>query len=1273
MKKITLLLALFLLAGVGYANDHFRERIERVTKKHESGSNFNFEQRLNTNENWTSHPEKLSAPDKSTPQNIQSFDVVAQDLTLINCTDQANTNANAAPVFYKVTQRFTTGSGFNIRIDSLEYAIYNGTTLAEIRRFMVRTGGVDADIVNLRYFTQQLYTTNQDREFTFSIRYFDGPRAPENRRMKWIAVDELGNLLHTFDSTELLVPFRNASVRRVITMDEIDPARIDQVLLNTDTTTFRLWSITGGTPANTTKTQTAEHRIGSKNLVAFDAPMLDIRTINGTAYYYIPHYEQPYNVGAPGLNQSTPNNTGIIEFFNFSNGNSWKRIELPATTWTPFQVFNIAIDFYDQNFTQGVYSQSGLDVLYGVGHYVIACDCYQYTYHVINEDGTNLRNFETRTDGNARKLKDITGQNPVYSLLWGGGQGIIMFDPITWSTVTEFMAVHHGEKLTIDYNRIPYGNDYAFIFGMEALVTEGGTRYGQINYYDKNGNKVRNLRFDVGNLALAFYPMLSNTALNPYIVNVDSKMEFITLAPRRVSAGSDQTIQRLHIYNEDGDFLYNVESSGTQILSGAGLTSVDNGRTFSYFNLIFRDAQWNYTNNFYRLPFDDAFDGGDGGETNPYLISDAGQLNNIRNETWAHYKIINDIDMKPFIDANGWTAIPNFTGTLDGQNFAIKNLSLTSTGQHTALFGTTGGASVIQNLRIEDAHISANSSSTNVAFLVGDAGGTALIRNVHVTGSITFTSAMTSATANVGTIVANMMGSGVVGAMVDQCSFEGVIESPSTFAISPYIGGIAGSMRTTATVRNSVSRGRIHIPTRTSNSGIGGIVGSMRTICYVTNCYSEMNITSTNRVGGVVGGFETNQNTKGTIQNCYATGRIIATGTIASSAHAGGVVGWTSENNENASLNFTTFEMELNRVRLNMKGLIALNDTVTGLSARRVSSPQIPGFTADFGIQTSDSIVDCYALSTMRIGAASVESTVTPNPAVENSYFYDGLNIPEFTEAFLTSIGWQFGTDADNPWVWMEGGNPMLWFELLVTAVELNEDEVALYTEETIQLIATVYPETALNQNVTWTSSDETIATVVDGLVTAIAVGTAIITVTTEEGGHTATCEVTVSPATFTITASVNGVGGTITPSGEITVANGSEQKFTYTADEGYELTQVLIDGEASFLALSQGEYIFWNVEQDHTIEVFFTEASSIQDVVNEKVFTVYPNPIKDELHIQTEKTITQIVVLELNGKTMKTWFGNQRILDVQFLKTGSYILRIHTENAVVPIQIVKQ
>jgi len=71
---------------------------------------------------------------------------------------------------------------------------------------------------------------------------------------------------------------------------------------------------------------------------------------------------------------------------------------------------------------------------------------------------------------------------------------------------------------------------------------------------------------------------------------------------------------------------------------------------------------------------------------------------------------------------------------------------------------------------------------------------------------------------------------------------------------------------------------------------------------------------------------------------------------------------------------------------------------------------------------------------------------------------------------------------------------------------------------------------------------------------------------------------------TYTITASA-GTGGTIDPSGDIPVIEGADQTFTIIADDGYQISYVLVDG-SSVGAVSS--YTFNNVTADHTINASF-------------------------------------------------------------------------------------
>lgn len=84
--------------------------------------------------------------------------------------------------------------------------------------------------------------------------------------------------------------------------------------------------------------------------------------------------------------------------------------------------------------------------------------------------------------------------------------------------------------------------------------------------------------------------------------------------------------------------------------------------------------------------------------------------------------------------------------------------------------------------------------------------------------------------------------------------------------------------------------------------------------------------------------------------------------------------------------------------------------------------------------------------------------------------------------------------------------------DVAVTGVALNITSKTLAVGESFALQAKVAPSNATMKTVSWSSSDETVATVdADGVVTALKIGTCRITVATDDGNKTATCVVSVS------------------------------------------------------------------------------------------------------------------------------------------------------------------
>ena len=109
-----------------------------------------------------------------------------------------------------------------------------------------------------------------------------------------------------------------------------------------------------------------------------------------------------------------------------------------------------------------------------------------------------------------------------------------------------------------------------------------------------------------------------------------------------------------------------------------------------------------------------------------------------------------------------------------------------------------------------------------------------------------------------------------------------------------------------------------------------------------------------------------------------------------------------------------------------------------------------------------------------------------------------------------------------------------------VTGVSLNASSGELTVNGQTTLTATVEPSNATNKTVTWTSSAPTVATVVNGVVTALSAGTTVITATTEDGGFTATYSLTVKVATVDVLATYGYADNT-----RLSTSSGSEKTAT--------------------------------------------------------------------------------------------------------------------------------
>ncbi|MBP3478014.1 MAG: DUF4465 domain-containing protein [Oscillospiraceae bacterium] len=139
-----------------------------------------------------------------------------------------------------------------------------------------------------------------------------------------------------------------------------------------------------------------------------------------------------------------------------------------------------------------------------------------------------------------------------------------------------------------------------------------------------------------------------------------------------------------------------------------------------------------------------------------------------------------------------------------------------------------------------------------------------------------------------------------------------------------------------------------------------------------------------------------------------------------------------------------------------------------------------------------------------------------------------------------------------------------------VTGVSLDQQTASVNVGETVTLTATVTPENAADKTVSWTSTDENVATVADGVVTGVAAGTATITATTKDGGFTAECVVTVSKP-IEITGNEIPVAGNVIDITDKTIGSISSYygKTVAVMVEGANVLEAYEDGTTIYVVLT--------------------------------------------------------------------------------------------------------
>lgn len=445
------------------------------------------------------------------------------------------------------------------------------------------------------------------------------------------------------------------------------------------------------------------------------------------------------------------------------------------------------------------------------------------------------------------------------------------------------------------------------------------------------------------------------------------------------------------------------------------------------------------------------------------IIKTAADLKNM--STSGKYMLVNDIDLS----GTTWTPLflnKEFTGTLDGNGYEIKNLkvdysSSTNPSSYASLLGRTKGAT-IKNLGIQLNSI--NSSGGYIGALAGKAQDTT-ISNCYVTGGTVasqggtvvgglvgcFSGTMTNSYSTASVWTSNTMAGGLVGLMTSGSISNSYATGP-VVAQKGYVGGFAGSM-SSGSITNSYSTGTVTAngssdPTTTVN--IGGFIGNIAS-GNISNSYTTSNV---------------NYSTGSTYIGSFA-GNAHNPSSMLSNNKARTVSGFSAIGNPNVQANSSQVELLSNDQFGNSSSFSGWNTSVWDFSS---STPQIktiirkPSYTTStININGTDiNITGTNYGSTIDQAINSINaktSTTGVKASIKNGKFVletvnsdtEGIDIKNVSGTFLAAVG--IAETSNTP--------VMSVADISASEININGVDISLSASSVTTALSTINSKTA--------------------------------------------------------------------------------------------------------------------------------------------------------------------------------------------------------------------
>ncbi len=992
------------------------------------------------------------------------------------------------------------------------------------------------------------------------------------------------------------------------------------------------------------ETNEVEHTfiVPEANVIGHVGPFFNTYEIDNKPYYVISQYEKPFFTGEWDMNTGqqfeTQDNSFIVTVYN-EDFEVAEEIRIPCEK--PAQkcvMYGFGFLTYE-DLSKGFYSNDDeFNFVVTIDKYDMMKDEDKFTFDVYDGKSHKIKTIDSDIDAEGiMQLADVRG----HESQWAFGHTETNSDNETMSfirlvnvpscQVAATVVPTLDLPISFEMNRCAKGNDYQYVTSFsDAELDADDNVYAVVGWFNSDLTLDRKVKFNLGTTGLMAKFNFTSTALNPFLLDADDELEYFYLSNISRTDGSGKTDTYLNIADHEGKTIKSyVGNNEKGAILTVGFLNPQTEDRVMYIGC--RTDSYKYTLEFIGLPFEQAPSlQGAGTAENPYLISTWADLQQIKNYPTAHFKQINDIDMS--ITGESWEAIPRFSGTYDGGNFKLRNMYVANpTADHLAFFGEVSEAT-IRNMIFTGATVEVGANNPYAA-VVASYVVASTIENVHVYNAEIIANS-NEADPIVGGVVATTSFEGKMTA----CSFnDGVIKVPGA-----QVGGIAGSARTGIAIAACAVSGTI-----VGNEYVGGIAGEQGMNVTIQNCHVDAHIKGISSLGGLVGwnadrATITNNIVEGTLESLEASrwgarlGGVVGTlaedwnasktkiiksnvvllDTIivpASDTTVHGIVGFSSENAvldpdesfhpenglDSNYVSLAAYAGKLDNVGGQLIGADTLtqpffqsihfaygntvtapwvNTTIPTLFGQPDSLKTIPATgirlnttAAQFFTGTTYELIATFTPADATTRDVTWTTTDAAIATVENG-IVKGIAAGKATITATTTDG-QYKASCEVTIV----------ETVTITGLTLDTVNLTLYAGDVHHLVAKLLPADATYQAVVWTSADEKVARVEDGWVIAVAKGQTVITVATQDGRFTATCNVTVKEIPVLgvmldlsevdlFVGSVRQLNATINPE------DATNKKLIWsTADENI----AIVDNNGMIFALAKGQTVITVTTKD--------------------------------------------------------------------------------------------